>query len=633
MINSNNIIKEEKNVLYFADLPLNASQEDIKTFLGESFIPYIASINIKKPGSAVVIFREHSVAKEVKHKFNLTRLNDNLIRIMWHENDFKKVAYGSDSKNIFVKNIPDEVSPREIYEYFYQFGEIASAKMNLDKLGNHIGYGYINYESPISAETAIAKCNGKAVFTKYPHSIVEVAYFKKGVQRGEHTAYLDYLTSNSSKNYETKCSVYVKNISPNLKDLEYIKNLFCNNIGEITYFMPNFDKNNNNNILSIIISYKDEFSANKAALELDNKEINGSKISVEKLKGKESEKSNFNQIYNVKGTPIGNSFNSNNLGVKIFVKNVPTNLTQDEIVAYFSKFGKVINCNMYTSNSTYKDITTGSYKDIKSFTGTVQITLDSLEAAQKAITTYNGKYLEKYGTWKYPLIISMFKSKNERNVDEYYYNNPNINKEAPFGDFNSGISNVNNTPYMIDFNNYNNNNFYGNNKNNYRDNRNMDYGNNNYNNSYNNNNKYNNNKGYNNNKYHNNYNNNYSNNNNYKQMENQFNNMNIKDTNTKNKNNTKIETKVNNSNPHVLDNNYFQTLIDDSQKKEYIGELIFHNISEHPLVESEGISYDDIGKITGMILGIEDINEIILVCNSYSELTLRINEALKLLRS
>jgi hypothetical protein len=41
---------------------------------------------------------------------------------------------------------------------------------------------------------------------------------------------------------------------------------------------------------------------------------------------------------------------------------------------------------------------------------------------------------------------------------------------------------------------------------------------------------------------------------------------------------------------------------------------------------------DIIGKITGMILGIEDINEIADICKNNSNLTSRIKEALDLLR-
>ena len=42
---------------------------------------------------------------------------------------------------------------------------------------------------------------------------------------------------------------------------------------------------------------------------------------------------------------------------------------------------------------------------------------------------------------------------------------------------------------------------------------------------------------------------------------------------------------------------------------------------------------DHIGKITGMILGIEDVNEIIDICKNTDHLTSRIIEALNLLNN
>ena len=645
MIDSNNIIIDEKLVLYFADIPVEATKESIKSFLGEHFSKYISSINIKKPGSAIVIFNKHSIAKEVKHKLNLTNFGNNLVRIMWHEPHFKSNSYINENKNIFVKNIPDGISPREFYEYFYEFGEIASAKMNLDKQGNHMGYGYINYESPISAVSAINKSNGQPIFKKFPKYTVEVSYFKKGTQRDEHANYLDYLSYNSSKAYETICSVYVKNINPTT-NIEKIKNIFSDNIGDIISFMPNYDKNNNE-IVSIIITYKEESSADKAAKELNNKHVEGFYIEVEKLQI--SDKKKFNKsskrFDNNANSNIANHYNNNNNNnhSKIFIKNVPTNLHKEEIINTFSKFGKVLNCVMHTYNSTSKDPSTGTFKDTKFFTGNVQITFDSINAAENAINKYNGKFLEKYNSWKHPLSISMFKSYNERKLEQQQSNIlSNFSKEYPTVYNEVPVLN-NNIPYMKSYydNNYNPN--YGYNINNtiYKDYNNQ------FNNKWNNNTNYDNtfNKVDNNNNSNNNNNNNnqyinYYNNKDINNINSQFENINISNNRMKyvnNNNNTgKQFNKISNddnSNPYVLDLNYYESLLDENQKKEYMGELIFNNINKHALVKNERISYNEVGKITGMILGINDINEIILACNNYNELSSRIKEALKLLRN
>jgi len=79
------------------------------------------------------------------------------------------------------------------------------------------------------------------------------------------------------------------------------------------------------------------------------------------------------------------------------------------------------------------------------------------------------------------------------------------------------------------------------------------------------------------------------------------------------------------------DLNYLNSLEDDSAKKEYLGEFIFKNIESHPLIQKHALTMENIGKITGMILGIDDINEISDIANNIQHLTSRIKEALELL--
>ena len=76
---------------------------------------------------------------------------------------------------------------------------------------------------------------------------------------------------------------------------------------------------------------------------------------------------------------------------------------------------------------------------------------------------------------------------------------------------------------------------------------------------------------------------------------------------------------------------YYNSIEDDSAKKEYLGEFIFKKISNHQLNQTKGLTIDVIGKITGMILGIDDLTEILDICRNQDNLTARIAEALSLL--
>ena len=81
------------------------------------------------------------------------------------------------------------------------------------------------------------------------------------------------------------------------------------------------------------------------------------------------------------------------------------------------------------------------------------------------------------------------------------------------------------------------------------------------------------------------------------------------------------------------DLNYLFSLDDDFARKDYLGEFIFKKIEKHQLAEKKSMSMDTIGKITGMILGIEDIKEITETCRNNVLLTNRIIEALELMES
>ena len=83
--------------------------------------------------------------------------------------------------------------------------------------------------------------------------------------------------------------------------------------------------------------------------------------------------------------------------------------------------------------------------------------------------------------------------------------------------------------------------------------------------------------------------------------------------------------------PDEVDVKYLQSLEDDSAKKDYLGEFIFKKIENHPSAQTYNFTIDVIGKITGMILGIDDINEIVDITVNQENLTMRISEALSLI--
>ena len=67
------------------------------------------------------------------------------------------------------------------------------------------------------------------------------------------------------------------------------------------------------------------------------------------------------------------------------------------------------------------------------------------------------------------------------------------------------------------------------------------------------------------------------------------------------------------------------------KQKDYLGEYLFKKIEQHPITHSQNLDIDTISKITGMILGIDNIKEIYDITTNNDYVEARIKEALKLL--
>ena len=234
------------------------------------------------------------------------------------------------------------------------------------------------------------------------------------------------------------------------------------------------------------------------------------------------------------------------------------------------------NCNLYVKNLPFENIET-SY-------GFGFVCYTNAEDAKKAIDEFNGKYLPGYENIKRPPIyITYFMPKNERKQQ--------LNKEAS--------QSLNQTPFVpTNYLMYPPNIFY---------NRNIPYG-----------------------------------PRMYRRPQQPRQNQNQNQNNQVN--NQHMQTNVVNNNLNGNNNNdsslgkedepsleILQSLDTLDKQKDYLGEFLFKKIEQHPITQRKNLDMDTIGKITGMILGIDNIKEIYDITTNNDYIESRINEALKLL--
>lgn len=536
-----------KNVLYLSDLPSNVTESDLRMFF-DAYKEKLVLINISNAKSndfsqyrganAKVIFKDSQAADDARRGLNMKKIKGKTVRVMWDERD-NSVRYNNQT-NIFVKNIPFEIKPRDFYEHFLQFGDIASAKVNEDEDGNHLGYGYICYYDADSATKAIQATDGKEVWG----SKLEVKNFQK---KNERLTSLTYTNKN----------IYLKNFPSNFTN-EDLKTL-CKKYGEVSSCKIYTDISGRN---YGIVSYVNEESVQTAKNGLNTMDIDGYELYVDTLQKKEDRKKVLSYKINESNHRLNEQYKYCNL----HVRNIPYDAKEEDLTDAFKKFGVIKSVKIEKYLLVTKQ--NNEFIQIPTSKGFGYVCFETPEAAATAKEEMSYKFLSGFESWNRPLLVEFFISKSERNLMNSKFNQMN---QFGGGDFKFpfGFPPMNMHPAMM------------------QKNRSIP---------------------------------------------------------------TNYQPVVPQTNPQIymqpmpvpqqiikkeeeIDMNYFNSLEDDTSRRDYLGEIIFKRIENHVFTLNQNFPIDLIGKITGMILGIDDFNEIIDICKNNDNLTQRIGEAYELLQS
>ena len=577
---------KEKTNLILCDLSPDTNKKDIESFLSQYLDKIISTqLTEKKPFKATVSFKDYNSANECRINMNQKKLKNKSIRIMWDEKDF--LQKNKDNKNnLYVKGIPKNKSSREIYEYFFKFGDMFSVKVNEDEKGNSNGTAFVTYYNQEDAKKAIEGTNGKKIWD----SDMEVQYQKNN----------DKVHYNNNENLK----INISNLPDNYQEQDIIK--LCEEFGKI--HICNVKQGDKGKYA--IVKFTTEQEAKKAMEQLNNKEIGDKKLHTKEVKDNHyynyNNKHNFQPYSFYKPFKFEESFENNNL----YVRNIPITANEEDLKKTFGKFGKI------TSIKLEKEEAKSDDKDAKKIItnrGFGYISFETIENAKNALEQLNGKHMEGFENWSKPLIIDYFmpKEKRQNMMQTNYYgmqNNPMVYPGIP-GPFipyapqmmmPMQMSNQYKQPYMWHQGNYKNNGF-----NNYKQ-------------------RYNNGGyphrgkgghrgGY--------YKNNYQKKNNNDRKN---------ETNTNNTNTPNTSNNVASEEKNKFDYDSFNKLTTSEEKKEFLGERIFTAIQEN--LTGKDIDIETIGKITGMIIEIPNEKEIIEIIEKPSILDSRVNEALSLLK-
>ena len=321
--NEQNIKKEAEdiysNVLFVADLPNETTNEDLKKIFQDYHFQFASLYNKNNSTWAQVYLEKKEYADKARHELNgyvLKPINSTSdtkirpIRICKYEGKGGN-RQTNVKQSLLIKNIDINMTQKEFYNIFLEYGDIVSGKIEYDENGISKGYGYINYYTEESAEEAKKNLNGKSFFGKN----IEIVNLIP-----------------TKKNRSNTINLFVINIPKNVTEKE-LRDIF-EKFGPIS----NISINPNG---FAFISYNNLDSASKCLSEMKVNPISFPglpNIVVKNVRTKEERESNRNFISDNFG---GNNFSHHNLNVQFnylyYNEEIKTDLDLDKEIRLFIK--------------------------------------------------------------------------------------------------------------------------------------------------------------------------------------------------------------------------------------------------------------------------------------------------------
>ena len=175
------------NVLYVADLPNETTNEDLQRLFQDYHFQFTSLNNYKNNTAWAQVYLENKEwATRARHELNGYILKPMSCTNITKGKPIRICKYEGKSSNkqtnikqsLLIKNIDINMTQKEFYNIFLEYGDIVSGKIEYDENGISKGFGYIYYYTEESAEEAKKQLNGKCFFGK-PLEIVNLIPGKK----------------------------------------------------------------------------------------------------------------------------------------------------------------------------------------------------------------------------------------------------------------------------------------------------------------------------------------------------------------------------------------------------------------------------------------------------------------------
>lgn len=324
-------------------------------------------------GYAYVNYQQPGDAERAIDTLNYDPIKGRPCRIMWSQRDptLRRSGVG----NIFIKNLDKNIDHKGLYDTFSAFGNILSCKIAVDDKGESKGYGFVHYETKEAAQEAIAKVNSMMLNDKK----VFVGEFMSKRERHEKLG-------DQQKKFK---NVFVKNFGTDFNDSK-LQGLF-EQYGDITSCVVMVDGAGVSKGFGFV-AFDTHESAEKAVAEMNEKDIDGNKITVCRAQKKAERMMELKSRFEAEKQERINRYQ----GVNLYIKNLEDGIDDERLRTEFSQYGTI------TSARIMKD-------DKANSKGFGFVCFSSPDEATKAVTEMNGRILVTK-----PLYVALAQRKEER---------------------------------------------------------------------------------------------------------------------------------------------------------------------------------------------------------------------------
>ncbi|KAK1861273.1 hypothetical protein I4F81_003857 [Pyropia yezoensis] len=307
---------------------------------------------------------------------------DRPLRLMWKHRDasVRKIGQG----NVYIKNLDKSINNKELYDTFSAFGNIMSCKVATDAQGQSRGFGFVHFEAPESAETAMKRVDGMLLAGRK----VFVGPFLSKREREERGQISRAFTN-----------VYVKNIDDSICTEEKLRELF-EPYGEVTSIhVPATPAPSGSDAAPTpkgfaFINFAKPDEAAAATEALDGKEIATKALYVGRAQKKSERDAELRQKHE--------SFRQERMqkyqGVNLYVKNLSDEIDDDRLRQEFAAYGTITSCKLMRDER-------GNSR------GFGFVCFTQPEEATKAVTELNGRFVGSK-----PIYVALAQRKEDRRM-------------------------------------------------------------------------------------------------------------------------------------------------------------------------------------------------------------------------